>query len=89
VWNERTHKHTFSEHQDTVAYTAGDIPAIPTANVMGEHYRGAFEVSGGEQAIKLTGEYRWIDRCCRRARRDWMTECSTLLSSVLAGERSR
>jgi hypothetical protein len=39
VWNERTHKHTFSEqHQDTVAYTPGDIPAVPTANVMGEHY---------------------------------------------------
>jgi hypothetical protein len=39
VWNERTHKHTFSEqHQDTVAYTSGDIPAVPTANVMGEHY---------------------------------------------------
>ena len=35
VWNERTHKHTFSEqYQDTVAYTPGDIPAVPTANVM-------------------------------------------------------
>jgi hypothetical protein len=32
VWNERTHKHTFSEQdQDTLAYTPGDIPAVPTA----------------------------------------------------------
>jgi hypothetical protein len=62
VWNERTHKHTFSEQeQDTVAYTPGDIPAVPTANVVGEHYRGAFEAFCEEQAIKLTGEYRWID----------------------------
>lgn len=61
-WVERTHKHAFSEqHQDAVAYTPGDIPAVPTASVMGEHYRGAFEAFCGEQAIKLTGEYRWID----------------------------
>ncbi|MGH3700229.1 MAG: hypothetical protein ACRDQY_12290 [Pseudonocardiaceae bacterium] len=62
VWTERTHKHTFSEqHQDTVAYTPGDIPAVPTANIMGDHDRGAFEAFCAEQAIKLTGEYRWID----------------------------
>ena len=61
-WAERTHKHTFSEqHQDTAAYTPGDIPAVPTASVVGEHYHGAFEAFCGEQAIKLTGEYRWID----------------------------
>jgi hypothetical protein len=40
-WIERTHKHMFSEqHQDTVAYTPDDIPAVPTASVVGEHYRG-------------------------------------------------
>lgn len=62
VWNERTHKHTFSErHQDAVAYTPGDIPAVPSANVGGEHYRGAFEAFCAEHSIKLTGEYRWID----------------------------
>lgn len=62
VWKERTHKHTFSEQdQDAIAYTPGDIPAVPTANVVGEHYRGAFEAFCGEQAIKLTVEYRWID----------------------------
>ncbi|MCA1707725.1 MAG: hypothetical protein LC808_32420, partial [Actinobacteria bacterium] len=61
-WIERTHKHTFSEqHQDTVAYTPGGIPAVPTASVIGEHYRGPFEAFCGEQAIKLTGEYRWVD----------------------------
>jgi hypothetical protein len=70
VWNERTHKHTFSEQdQDTVAYTPDDIPAVPMRNVVGDHYRGAFEAFCGEQAIKLTGEYRWMTRCCRRARR--------------------
>ncbi len=42
VWNERTHKHTFSEqHQDTVAYTPGDIPAVPTVNVVGDRCRRA------------------------------------------------
>ena len=62
VWNERTHKHTFSEqHQDTFAYTPCDIPAVPTANVVRDHYRGAFEAFCEEQAIKLAGEYRWID----------------------------
>jgi hypothetical protein len=62
VWNERTHKHTFSErHQDAVAYSPGDIPAVPTANVVGEHYRGAFEAFCEDQAIKLAGEYRWIE----------------------------
>ena len=61
-WKARTHKHTFSEqHQATVAYTPNDIPSIPTADVLGEHYRGAFEAFCGEQAIKLTGEYRWVD----------------------------
>ena len=43
-----------------VAYP-GDIPAVPTTNVVGEHYRGAFEAFCAEQAIKLTGEYRWGD----------------------------
>jgi hypothetical protein len=62
VWNERTHKHTFSEQdQDTVAYTPGDIPTVPMRNVVGDHYRGVFEAFCEEQAIKLTGEYRWID----------------------------
>jgi hypothetical protein len=39
----------------------GDIPAISTTSVVREHYRGAFEAFCEEQAIKLTGEYRWID----------------------------
>lgn len=61
-WIARTHKHTFSEqHQDTVAYTPCDIPAVPTVDVVGHHYRGAFEAFCQEQAIKLTGEYRWVD----------------------------
>jgi len=61
-WVERTHKHRFSEvHQDTVAYTPDDIPPVPTADVVGEHYRRAFEAFCEEQAITLTGEYRWVD----------------------------
>lgn len=61
-WHGRTHKHTFCEqHQDTVAYTPDDIPPVPTAGVVGDHYREAFEAFCAEQAIKLTGEYRWID----------------------------
>lgn len=61
-WTERTHKHRFSEEHDvTVAYTPGDIPPVPKADVVGDHYRGAFEAFCGEQTIRLTGEYRWID----------------------------
>ena len=61
-WATRTHKHRFSEqHQDTVAYTPDDIPSIPTADILGDHYRGAFEAFCGEQVIELTGEYRWVD----------------------------
>lgn len=61
-WAKRTHKHTFSEqHRDTVAYTPGDIPAIPTAGPTGQHYRGAFEAFCSEQSVRLTGEYAWVD----------------------------
>jgi len=61
-WVDRTHKHKFSEqHQDTVAYTPDDISTVPRASVVGDHYRGAFEAFCGEQAIRLTGEYRWVD----------------------------
>lgn len=59
-WTERTHRFS-EEHQDTVAYTPDDIPTVPAAGVVGEHYRRVFEAFCGEQAIKLTGEYCWID----------------------------
>lgn len=62
VWDERTHKHRWSEAcRDTVAYTPGDIPEVPEANPCGDDYRGAFEAFCGEQHIILTGEYRWVD----------------------------
>jgi hypothetical protein len=56
---------------------------------VGDHYGGAFEAFCAEQAIKLTGEYCWIDPVLPTCQEDWMTGCSTLLSSVLAGERGR
>ena len=68
-WVERTHKHRFSEvHQDTVAYTPDDIPPVPTADVVGEHYRGAFEAFCEEQAITLTASTAGLIQCCRGAR---------------------
>lgn len=66
-WIERTHKHTCSEqYRDAVAYTPDDIPAVPWAGVVGEHYRGVFEGFCGEQDIKLTGEYTWVHPVLRR-----------------------
>jgi len=59
---ERTHNHVFAEeHQDTVAYTPEDIPAVPTARTTRDHYRGA-----GRSVLRGAGDppgrgYRWVD----------------------------
>lgn len=62
VWQERTHKHRWSERAgDTVAYTPDDIPVIPEANQLPEHYRGGFEAFCGELGVGLAGDYTWVD----------------------------
>ena len=71
VWNERTHKHTFSDQdQDAVAYTPGDIPAVPTANVVGksitvERSRRSVESRPSSSQASTAGS----TRCRRRVRR--------------------
>jgi hypothetical protein len=82
VWNERTHKHTFSEqHQDTVAYTPGDIPAIPQVDVVGDHTVECSRRSVKSRPSSSPASTAGSTQCCRRDRRgrDDRVQCSALL----------
>jgi hypothetical protein len=61
-WNQRTHKHRWSEgHYDAVAYTPTGVPAVPLTDVTSRHLQDLFEAFLAECHIEARGAYRWSD----------------------------
>lgn len=61
-WRGRTHKHRWTEaHHDALAYTPDEVPAVPFANVTGQHLREVFEAFLAECHIQTRGAYSWRD----------------------------